>query len=201
GAFSFKGKELQYCFSEPGRLVRPINDLSRDGIRCFDLLRSNAGSEGVSPRAATPTPAPPSTTLSEAVPGSRAETRVPVSVANFHANILIQSDGKILVQETMRVLTGGATFEQKEGALLTGIYRAIGGRVQGQHAYYRLMGFEMKGAALDGQPISYRVKTSGRWFTHYVFLGPKRLTLTPGAHEFTIEYVVDRHIRFLPEHD
>ena len=101
----------------------------------------------------------------------------------------------------MKVLTGGMTVQRKEGAMLTGIYRAIGGRVQGQHAYYRLMGFEMKGAALDGQPTPYQVKTSGRWFTHYVFLGPERLTLTPGVHEFTIEYAVDRHIRPLPDHD
>ncbi len=132
---------------------------------------------------------------------SGAVAKTPVRVTNFHANILIQADGNVHVQETMRVVTGGAAFEQKEGAQLTGIYRAIGGRIQGQHAYYRLMGFEMKGAALDGQPIPYRVKTSGRWFTHYVFLGPKLLTLTPGAHEFTLEYVVDRHIRLLPDHD
>ncbi|MBI5076200.1 MAG: DUF2207 domain-containing protein [Nitrospirae bacterium] len=197
GAFSLKGKVLQYCFNEPGRLVRPINDLSHDGIRCFDLSRGEA--EVKSP--ASKTPAPLIAPLPEAGPGSSADRKVPGSVTNFHANILIQSDGNIHVRETMLVLTGGATFEQKEGALLTGIYRAIGGRVQGQHAYYRLMGFEMKGAALDGQPIPYRVKTSGRWYTHYVFLGPERLTLTPGTHEFTIEYVVDRHIRFLPDHD
>ncbi|MBI5634722.1 MAG: DUF2207 domain-containing protein [Nitrospirae bacterium] len=199
GAFSLKGKILQYCFSEPGKMVRPINDLSREGIRCFDLSRAAAGSEGVSQGVVTPAPMPPITPLTEAVPGSSAHTRV--RVTNFHANILIQADGNIHVQETMQVLTAGAAFEQKKGALLTGIYRAIGGRVQGQHAYYRLMGFEMKGAALDGQPIPYRVETSGRWFTHYVFLGPERFTLSPGVHEFAIEYAVDRHIRFLPDHD
>ena len=205
GTFSLKGKMLQYCFSEPGRLVRPVNNLSSEGIRCFDLSRVAAGSEGagsgvsVSSRVPVPAPLKKPLSIAESVPS--ADTKTPVSVTNFHANILIQSDGKILVQETMRVLTGGATIEQKEGALLTGIYRAIGGRVQGQHAYSRRMGFEMKGAALDGQPIPYRVKTSGRWYTHYVFLGPERLTLTPGPHEFTVEYVVDRHIRFLPDHD
>ncbi len=202
GAFSLRGNVLHYCFNEPGKLVRPINDLSHEGIRCFELSRVAADSEGVSPRVVAPAPAPAIMPLPEAGSGPSDKTKASMRVTNFHANIFIQADGNIHVQETMKVLTDGEiVVEQKESAQLTGIYRAIGGRVQGQHAYYRLMGFEMKASGLDGQPIPYRVKTSGRWFTHYVFLGPERLTLAPGLHEFTLEYTVDRHIRFLPEHD
>ena len=200
GAFSLKGKVLQYCFSEPGKLVRPINDLSRDSIRCFDLSRVIAAPEGSGQRAAVPAP-PPQRPSRETGPESSSDKKDSVRVTHFHADIRIEPDGIVHVRETMKVLTEGKTFEQKKDGWLSGIYRAIGGRVQGQHAYYRLMGFEMKNAALDGQPIPYRVKTSGRWFTHYVFLGPERLTLTPGVHEFAMEYVVDRHVRFLSDHD
>ncbi len=202
GAFSLQGKILKYCFSEPGSLVRPINDISREGIRCFDLSRVVADSGALSPGAVAPSPPLPVVPLTEPEHRPKAEAKSSMRVTNFHADILIQADGNIHVQETMRVLTDGEiVVKQEGGALLSGIYRAIGGRVQGHHAYYRLMGFEMRGAALDGRPIPYRVQTSGHWFTHYVFLGPERLALTPGLHEFTIEYAVDRHIRFLPDHD
>ncbi|MBI5848166.1 MAG: DUF2207 domain-containing protein [Nitrospirae bacterium] len=197
GAFSLRGEVLKYCFSTPGNLIRPINDISRKDIRCFDLVRRSAVAK--SPSVSPSPPQRPVRPKAESEPSSRDVKSL--RVRSFHADIHIQSDGNIRVKETMKVHTGGITVQRKEGALLTGIYRAIGGRVQGQHAYYRLMGFEMKAAGLDGQPIPYTVQTSGRWFTHYVFLGPEQLTLTPGLHEFTLEYTVDRHIRFLSDHD
>lgn len=43
GAFSLKGKVLHYCFGEPGKMLRPSNDLSREGIRCFELVRAGTG--------------------------------------------------------------------------------------------------------------------------------------------------------------
>lgn len=42
GAFSRQGNLLKYCFAEPGRVTRPINDLSREGIRCFELTKAVA---------------------------------------------------------------------------------------------------------------------------------------------------------------
>jgi hypothetical protein len=63
------------------------------------------------------------------------------------------------------------------------------------------MGFEMIGATMDGQPIPYRAETSGLWFTKFVFLQPEGLSLSPGDHEFTIDYTTDRHISFLQDHD
>jgi hypothetical protein len=43
GAYSVHGDMLKYCFSEPGRLTRPITDISREGIRCFELTKETAG--------------------------------------------------------------------------------------------------------------------------------------------------------------
>jgi len=43
GAFSRRENLLKYCFTEPGRLTRPINDMSREGIRCFELTKAVAG--------------------------------------------------------------------------------------------------------------------------------------------------------------
>lgn len=91
GAFSLKGKALQYCFNEPGKLVRPINDLSHDGIRCFDLSRVAAVKEGASQGVVTPAPVPPITPLTEAMPGSSAHTKA--RVTSFHADIHIRLPG------------------------------------------------------------------------------------------------------------
>ncbi|OGW37227.1 MAG: hypothetical protein A2Y97_11705 [Nitrospirae bacterium RBG_13_39_12] len=124
-----------------------------------------------------------------------------IRVTNFHARILVKDDGTFAVHETMRIFTNGVTFEHGQYHTLSGIYRSISSRIQGRHAYYRIMGFEVTGATMDGQPIPYLVKTYGSWFTKYVFLGPRGLSLSPGVHEFTLDYITDRHIDFLPDHD
>ena len=124
-----------------------------------------------------------------------------VRVTNFHARILVQENGTLLVHETMRISTEGVIFERSRSPFLSGIYRTLISRIQGIDAYYHLKDFEMLGATLDGQPIPYSVMTSGRWFAKYALLGPERLFLSPGVHEFTLDYKTDRHITFLPDHD
>jgi hypothetical protein len=101
----------------------------------------------------------------------------------------------------MKLFTNGVSFGQRNPRLLSGIYRSISSRIQGKHAYYRIMGFEMIGATLNGQPIPYTEETYGSWFTHHVFLEPEGLSLSPGFREFTIDYRTDRHVVFLPDHD
>ncbi|HWR59019.1 MAG TPA: DUF2207 domain-containing protein, partial [Thermodesulfovibrionales bacterium] len=113
----------------------------------------------------------------------------------------VQNDGTLRIKETIRILSAGGTVERRKSYSLSGIYRAIGGRIQGKHAYYRLMGFEMKGATLDGKDIPWWFETHGKWSMKYIFLGPDRFYLSPGLHEFTLEYSMDRHVTFLPDHD
>jgi hypothetical protein len=201
GAFSRQGKRLEYCFCEPGRMERPITDESREGIRCFELVKAKAKGEisvGQSPSAVLP-----DTARSDAAPDrSRSATEKIIDVTNFHARILVKDDGAFTVHETMKIFTNGVTFgPRKNPRLLSGIYRSISNRIQGQHAYYRRMAFEMISAAMDGNPIPYSVETSGSWFTSYIFLGPDGLTLSPGVHEFTLEYTTDRHVNFLTDQD
>ena len=203
GAFSRKGTRLEYCFSEPGSMVRPITDESRKGIRCFELAKAEAGKKiptSQSPSASVPDS---SSGLQHPAAGSRRTERTEkiIDVTNFHARILVKNDGSFTVHETMKTFTNGVTFGPKSPRLLSGIYRSISNRIQGKHAYYRRMGFEMISAEMDGSPIPYSVETSGSWFTNYVFLGPEGLTLSPGVHEFTLDYTTDRHISFLPDHD
>jgi len=124
-----------------------------------------------------------------------------IRVTNFHSRILVRDNGSLLIHETMRIRTEGGTFERSASPYISGIYRSITSRIQGGHAYYRIMDFKMISATLDGQQIPYSVKTSGRWATHYIFLGPERLVLSPGVHEFTLDYKTDRNITFLPDHD
>ena len=45
GAYSSHKNLLKYCFSEPGRMVRPITDESREGIRCFELTKTGPGGD------------------------------------------------------------------------------------------------------------------------------------------------------------
>jgi hypothetical protein len=61
GAYSSHENLLKYCFSEPGRMVRPIADESREGIRCFVLTRVETGKDiPVSQRPFVPVPDKPS---------------------------------------------------------------------------------------------------------------------------------------------
>lgn len=200
GAFSRKVTRLEYCFCEPGRMERPITDESREGIRCFEITKAKAG--GDIHVSHPPSVALPDNSLSVSAPHpSPGEPEKIIRVTNFHARILVNRDGTFAVHETMRIFTNGITFGQKKPRMLSGIYRSISSRIQGKHAYYRIMGFEMIGATMDGQPIPYTLKTSGSWFTRYIFLGPDGLSLSPGVHEFTLDYTTDRHISFLQDHD
>ena len=115
--------------------------------------------------------------------------------------MFVQDDGTLRVKETIRIVAAGGTVERRKSYSLSGLYRAIGGRIQGKHAYYRLMGFEMKGATLDGKQTPWSVETHGRWFMKYVFLGPEKFYLSPGVHELVLEYTLDRHVTFLSGHD
>lgn len=200
GAFSRRENRLEYCFCEPGRMERPITDESREGIRCFELTKATAGGDILVSQ--PPSISLPDNSHSVSVPHpSPGETEKIISVTNFHARILVNRDGTFAVHETMRIFTNGVTFGQKTPRMLSGIYRSISSLIQGKHAYYRIMGFEMIGATMDGQPIPYTVKTSGSWFTRYIFLGPDGLSLSPGVHEFTLDYITDRHVSFLQDHD
>jgi hypothetical protein len=203
GAFSRKGTRLEYCFSEPGSMVRPITDESRKGIRCFELAKAEAGKK--IPASQSPSTYVPdsSSGLQHPAAGSRRteQTEKTIDVTNFHARILVKNDGSFTVHESMKISTNGITFGPKSPRLISGIYRSISNRIQGKHAYYRRMGFEMISAAMDGYPIPYSVDTYGSWFTSYIFLGTDGLTLSPGIHEFTLEYTTDRHINFLPDQD
>jgi len=203
GAFSRKGTRLEYCFSEPGSMIRPITDESRKGIRCFELAKAEAGKKipaSQSPSAYVPDS---SSGLQHPAAGSRRteQTEKIIDVTNFHARILVKNDGSFTVHESMKISTNGITFGPKSPRLISGIYRSISNRIQGKHAYYRRMGFEMISAAMDGYPIPYSVDTYGSWFTSYIFLGTDGLTLSPGVHEFTLDYITDRHINFLPDQD
>ena len=206
GAFAMRKDILKYCFSEPGKMVRPITDDSREGLKCFDLTKSVPGEDKqhvqqspvqLTEKTLTTSAAP----SQSSEPSSTSVSGIKVRVTDFHARILVQKNGTLLVHETIKINTDGGTFEQKTGPLISGIYRTIGGRIQGKHAYYQLMGIEIIEASLDGKPIPYVEKTLGRWFSKYVFIGPEKLILSPGVHEFTIDYKTDRHIQFMQDHD
>ncbi len=206
GAFSRHENRLEYCFSEPGRMLRPITNESREGIRCFELTKAKAG--GDIPVRRQPSVTLPDNSHSASAPqprsGSRRtrQTENIIDVTNFHARILVKDDGAFTVHETMQIFADGVTFgPRKNPRLISGLYRSISSRIQGQHAYYRRMAFRMISAAMDENPIPYSVETTGSWFTNYIFLGPDGLTLSPGVHEITLEYTTDRHINFLPDQD
>src|SRR4030042_1187873 len=40
GAYSLRHDGLHFCFTEPGRMTRPITDVPREGIRCVVLKKS-----------------------------------------------------------------------------------------------------------------------------------------------------------------
>ncbi|MDQ7788023.1 MAG: DUF2207 domain-containing protein [Thermodesulfovibrionales bacterium] len=207
GAYSRRKNRLEYCFSEPGMMVRPITNESREGISCFELTAAKAGgdtSDGQSPSVTMPHHARSASGPQPSPAGSRRTQQAEkiIDVTNFHARILVKNDGTFTVHETMQIFTNGITFEpRKNTRMLSGIYRSISSRIQGKHAYYRRMAFEMIDARMDGNPILYSVETTGSWFTSYIFLAPDGLVLSPGEHEFTLDYTTDRHITFLPEQD
>ncbi|HWR59246.1 MAG TPA: hypothetical protein VN328_10190, partial [Thermodesulfovibrionales bacterium] len=90
GAYSLQRNLLKYCFGEPGKMVRPIKDMSYEGIRCFELAKGTDGAggsvsevkrlpiqQGVSLRAETQTS---QTGLSAAAPAKSIEGRAEVLI-------------------------------------------------------------------------------------------------------------------------
>lgn len=82
GAFSHRGNLLKYCFAEPGRMTRPINDMSREGIRCFDLTKTTMGTGrhlGKSRHETPPEKAPSSPPFGFSPAASQAAGALPIS--------------------------------------------------------------------------------------------------------------------------
>lgn len=207
GTFSLRGDRLEYCFSDPGTMARPVTDESTEGISCFEL-RGTADEENTPNEQSSSHGTKPGALSAPASRSSPGESRHSeqsekiIDVTNFHARILVKDDGVFVVHETMKIFTNGVKLEPRTNPhLLSGIYRSISGRIEGKHAYYKRMAFKMISAAMDGGPIPYSVETSGSWFTNYIFLGPDGLTLSPGVHEFTLQYTTDRHVDFLRDYD
>ena len=125
GTYSLRKDLLKYCFSEPGKMVRPITDLSREGIRCFDLTKEAAGAAGPANRPAPaavtkrhrPYPAKPSQAApSTAMPPSSISGQAEIIINGSRETWLLRTDRDSVTdftdphRLTLQFQVGGANF-------------------------------------------------------------------------------------------
>ena len=105
-------------------------------------------------------------------------------INNFEAQLTIQPDGSLLVNETINVTTAGRLV--KRGITRAITRRPIGGGHQGQFDY------EVLGVKRDGQTIAHFDKRTGSLHTFY--LGSKSKKLPSGTYTYDFRYQSDEQL-------
>lgn len=113
-------------------------------------------------------------------------------ILDYHSDLTLQSDGTLLVQETIRVYAAGAQIRH-------GIYRDFPTRYTDPFGNRYVVGFEVTDASRDGASETFRVEDllNGK----RVYLGDSRSYIPPGEHTYKISYTTNRQLGFFADHD
>ena len=113
-------------------------------------------------------------------------------ILKFESNITVNTDGSLLVKETIRV--------QAEGrAIRRGIYRDFPIRYRNQNGTWRKVGFKLISVQRDGQGEPHHSVYTGDY--RRIYIGDKDTFLRPGEYTYEIIYKTTRQIRFFDEFD
>jgi uncharacterized membrane protein YgcG len=113
-------------------------------------------------------------------------------ILDYRSDLTLQSDGTLLVQETIRVYAAGAQIRH-------GIYRDFPTRYTDYLGNRYAVGFEVTGASRDGAPEPFRAEDL--WNGKRVYLGDSRDYVPPGEHTYEISYATNRQLGFFADHD
>lgn len=113
-------------------------------------------------------------------------------ILNYHSDIELQNDGSLVVQETIEVQSRGQQIRH-------GIYRDFPTHYRDHAGNQYVVGFELLGAARDGQPETTRVENRANG--KRIYLGDANRMLAPGRYTYGITYTTTRQLGFFADHD
>jgi uncharacterized membrane protein YgcG len=120
---------------------------------------------------------------------ARAQTE---QIVDYHSDVQVSAEGTLRVQETIRVVSAGDQIRH-------GIYRDFPTRYSDRLGNRYSVGFDLVGAARDGEPEQTRIENRSNGVR--IYLGRSDYFLPPGEHTYTITYTTDRQLGFFSDHD
>ena len=114
-------------------------------------------------------------------------------ILKYHSDITVQSDGELLVKETITIYNG------QYGSIERGIFRDFPTLYQTKEGFWEERGFSVKNVYRDNKKEPYekeKLKDGIR-----LKIGNKDVILPNGAFTYTIEYVTTRQVIFTADRD
>jgi len=113
-------------------------------------------------------------------------------ITNFHSNILIHTDGKITVAESITIYAAGKDIRR-------GIIRSIPLYRTDTSGKDQRMDIHVISVTRNGESEDYKIEDSGG--NREIYLGNSNVMLTTGQHEYIITYETYGHVGFFDEFD
>jgi len=113
-------------------------------------------------------------------------------INSFHSEILVERDGSLLVEETVRVTAEGDRIKR-------GIYRDFPTDYKDLVGNRYRVAFDLVDVRRDGRTESYRTERLSNGVRTYI--GSENVFLDSGEHSYSIRYRTDRQLGFFEKHD
>jgi len=113
-------------------------------------------------------------------------------ILHFHAELQVETDGQLLVTETITVRAEGDEIKR-------GIYRDIPLYARDANGWTYQVGFELLDVDQDGQRANYFTEDGPSGVR--IYIGNADVFLDPGEYTYTVRYRMDRQVRFFEDYD
>lgn len=110
------------------------------------------------------------------------------SIKNFSAELTVQTDGSVVVEETITVYANGKEIKR-------GITRALHRRPIGEDAATNRFDYEVLSVTRNGVEEGYHTKSENGY--RVIYVGKKDVILDPGTYTYTVKYRSDDQVYFL----
>ena len=113
-------------------------------------------------------------------------------IVSFQADIAIETDGSLLVRETIKAVAAGVSIR-------SGIYRDFPTRYKGPLGLQQEVGFELLDVQRNGQAEPYHMEQMSNGVR--IYIGRAEMHVPEGEHSWQITYKTDRQLRNLENAD
>ncbi|MCP4183975.1 MAG: DUF2207 domain-containing protein [Hyphomicrobiales bacterium] len=113
-------------------------------------------------------------------------------IVKYHSDISIETNGDLLVQETITVIAEGNRIRR-------GIYRDFPILKKNAAGRTIKVGFEVLSVTRNGKDEEWRTQDSSNFSR--IYIGNKDVFIPQGLHSYAISYRSDRQLRFFDSHD
>ncbi|MBN2010807.1 DUF2207 domain-containing protein [candidate division KSB1 bacterium] len=113
-------------------------------------------------------------------------------ILNYHSDIFIQSDGSMLVTETIRVIAMGDNIKR-------GIYRTFPTTYHDQYGNRIKVGFNVTDVLRDGRQEAYHIERESNGVK--IYIGQQDVFLKSGEYTYTLSYQTTRQLGYFDDFD